>query len=114
MKKKTNQKQTNPCPEQKDKMTMNLAVALGDTIRHERATKGMTLRELSAKSHISLGYLREVERGTKEMSSAVLDCVAKGLDVPTYVLVSNASLAMMLKSEIEIIEPTLMEKTLTR
>jgi hypothetical protein len=48
------------------------------------------------------------------MSSAVLDCVAKGLDVPTYVLVSNASLAMMLKSEIEIIEPTLMEKTLTR
>lgn len=98
---------------------MNLAVALGDTIRQERATRGMTLRELSSKSHISLGYLSEVERGTKEMSSAVLDCVAKGLDVPTYVLVSNASLAMMLKSEIETIETkvvsseqTLMEKTL--
>jgi len=55
------------------------------------------------------------------MSSAVLDCVAKGLDVPTYVLVSNASLAMMLREEMNTIEtkvissePMLMEKTLTR
>jgi hypothetical protein len=68
-----------------------------------------------------LGYLSEVERGTKEMSSAVLDCVARGLDVPTYVLVSNASLAMMLRDEMNTIEtkvissePVLMEKMLTR
>jgi len=100
---------------------MNLAIALGDTIRQERAKKSMTLRELSSKSHISLGYLSEVERGTKEMSSAVLDCVARGLDVPTYVLVSNASLAMMLRDEMNTIEtkvissePELMEKMLTR
>jgi len=73
---------------------MNLATALGDTIRSARMEKGMTLRDLSVKSYISLGYLSEVERGTKDVSSSLLDCVALGLDIPLYKIVEEASLKM--------------------
>jgi transcriptional regulator with XRE-family HTH domain len=82
--------------------------------------KGMTLRDLSAKSHISLGYLSEVERGTKDVSSVVLECVSRGLETPLYVLVSKASYQMMLAEEFSAIENQVtnigeesMEKVLT-
>lgn len=73
---------------------MNLATAIGDSIRTARMEKSMTLRDLSAKSHISLGYLSEVERGTKEVSSVVLDCVAQGLGLPLYEIIEEASRKM--------------------
>lgn len=73
---------------------MNLANAIGKSIRTMRMEKSMTLRDLSAKSHISLGYLSEIERGHKEVSSIVLDCVAQGLDVPLYVIIEEASRKM--------------------
>lgn len=99
---------------------MQLNIAIGDAIRTTRMEKGMTLRDLSAKSYISLGYLSEIERGTKDVSSAVLDCVARGLETPLYVLVSKASYQMMISEEFSKIEnkvisatPELMEKTLT-
>ena len=99
---------------------MNLNIAIGDAIRTARMEKGMTLRDLSAKSHISLGYLSEVERGTKDVSSVVLDCVARGLETPLYVLVSKASYQMMLAEEFSAIENRVtnigeesMEKVLT-
>ena len=98
---------------------MHLNIAIGDAIRTARMEKGMTLRDLSAKSHISLGYLSEVERGTKDVSSVVLDCVARGLETPLYVLVSKASYQMMLTDEFATIERTVsseeqpMEKVLT-
>jgi transcriptional regulator with XRE-family HTH domain len=53
--------------------------------------KGMTLRDLSVKSHTSLGYLSEVERGSKEVSSTVLDSIAQGLEVPLSKIVEDAS-----------------------
>lgn len=98
---------------------MHLNIAIGDAIRTARMEKGMTLRDLSAKSHISLGYLSEVERGTKDVSSVVLDCVSRGLETPLYVLVSKASYQMMLSDEFATIERTVsfeeqpMEKVLT-
>lgn len=99
---------------------MQLNIAIGDAIRTARMEKGMTLRDLSAKSHISLGYLSEVERGTKDVSSVVLECVARGLSIPLYLLVSKASYQMMLSSELNEIEeqvissePASMEKVLT-
>jgi transcriptional regulator with XRE-family HTH domain len=99
---------------------MQLNTALGDAIRTARLEKGMTLRDLSAKSYISLGYLSEIERGTKDVSSVVLECVAQGLEVPLYVLVSKASVQMMLSADFNEIEtkvvsenPALMEKSLT-
>jgi transcriptional regulator with XRE-family HTH domain len=78
---------------------MNLSIALGDTIRSERQARGWNLRTLSAHSHISLGYLSEIERGSKEMSSAVLECVAKGLSIPAYKIVADASEKMKVSEE---------------
>lgn len=41
----------------------------------------MTLREVSMSSMVSLGYLSEIERGHKEVSSEVLSSVAAALGV---------------------------------
>jgi transcriptional regulator with XRE-family HTH domain len=77
---------------------MNLAQALGHTIRKNRLANGMTLRDLSVKSNTSLGYLSEIERGTKEVSSTVLESIAKGLGTPLYTIVSGSALEMMYSS----------------
>ena len=42
-----------------------------------------TLREVSEKAGVSLGYLSEVERGQKEASSELLSSIADALGVST-------------------------------
>jgi len=91
---------------------MNLAIALGESIREARVSRGMTLRDLSALSNTSLGYLSEIERGTKEVSSTVLESIARGLDVPLYTIVSTASLKMAF-SHPDFAKPARMEKLAT-
>lgn len=93
---------------------MNLALAIGESIRTKRMEKKMTLRDLSVKSHTSLGYLSEVERGSKEVSSTVLDAIAQGLEVPLSKIVGDAS-DYIRESEVfyEITRDVEMEKTLT-
>jgi transcriptional regulator with XRE-family HTH domain len=56
---------------------------LGDVLRERRQAQGKTLREVSAAASVSLGYLSEIERGTKEASSELLFsvCVALGLSL---------------------------------
>jgi transcriptional regulator with XRE-family HTH domain len=80
---------------------MNLAIALGNTIRKMRVDREITLRQLSARSHTSLGYLSEIERGTKEVSSTVLQSIADGLDVPLYLILSECSVSLMCADERE-------------
>lgn len=53
--------------------------ALGYTLRNMRTERGMTLRDVSGKASMALGYLSEVERGQKEISSELLETVAVGL-----------------------------------
>ena len=60
---------------------LSMRDALGKTLRSERTKAGMTLRDLS-KVGVSLGYISEIERGTKEVSAGVLDVLCKGLGVP--------------------------------
>ncbi|MFV0463642.1 MAG: helix-turn-helix domain-containing protein [Nostocoides sp.] len=55
---------------------------LGDVLRDVRTAQGRTLREVSADASVSLGYLSEVERGTKEASSELLFAICGALDVP--------------------------------
>jgi|SRR5690348_4750581 transcriptional regulator with XRE-family HTH domain len=55
--------------------------ALGDVLRQERVRLGLTLRELSGRARISLGYISEVERGQKEASSELLASLCDALDV---------------------------------
>ena len=55
--------------------------ALGDVLRQERVRLGLTLRELSGRARISLGYISEVERGQKEASSELLASLCDALEV---------------------------------
>ena len=57
-----------------------LREALGLTLRAFRADKGVTLRELAGVARVSPGYLSELERGRKEVSSELLASVCHALD----------------------------------
>lgn len=69
---------------------MNYRQALGTVIRETRLEKNLALRTVSSQGVISLGYLSEIERGQKEVSSELLSCIALGLDVPVHELVIAA------------------------
>lgn len=58
---------------------MLLRDALGRSVRERRTLEQLTLRQVAARSAIALGYLSEVERGTKEISSELLDALAGAL-----------------------------------
>lgn len=52
---------------------------IGQTLREMRVEAGMTLRQVSVASMVSLGYLSEIERGHKEPSSEVLNSIIQAL-----------------------------------
>lgn len=54
---------------------------LGEVLRESRQAQGRTLRDVAAASSVSLGYLSELERGTKEASSELLSAVCTGLGI---------------------------------
>ncbi|EKA61702.1 helix-turn-helix domain-containing protein [Janibacter hoylei PVAS-1] len=55
---------------------------LGDVLRDARRSQGRTLRDISAKASVSLGYLSEIERGEKEASSELIASICTALEVP--------------------------------
>jgi transcriptional regulator with XRE-family HTH domain len=55
---------------------------LGESLRELRTSSSLTLREVSGRAQVSLGYLSEIERGQKEASSELLNAVCRALDVP--------------------------------
>lgn len=59
---------------------------LGDVLRDARRTQGRTLRDISAKASVSLGYLSEIERGEKEASSELLASICGALEMPLSVV----------------------------
>lgn len=59
---------------------------LGDVLREARRGQGRTLREISAKASVSLGYLSEVERGEKEASSELVASICTALDLPMSIV----------------------------
>lgn len=60
---------------------MKLRHAFGDTLRDLRLDQHRTLREVSVKSGVALGYVSEVERGHKEASSEVLETLTNTLGI---------------------------------
>jgi hypothetical protein len=52
---------------------------LGEVLRSLRTKDKKTLREVSERAGVSLGYLSEVERGQKEASSELLGSIAAAL-----------------------------------
>ncbi|CAB0511520.1 XRE family transcriptional regulator [Corynebacterium diphtheriae] len=73
-----------------------LREALGSALRAFRADKGITLRELAETSRVSPGYLSELERGRKEVSSELLAsvCHALGTSVSDVLIEAAGTMAM--------------------
>ncbi|XCP88630.1 helix-turn-helix transcriptional regulator [Alloscardovia omnicolens] len=61
--------------------TFSLRKVQGSVLRSLRTRDRKTLREISQKAGVSLGYLSEVERGQKEASSELLASITDALDV---------------------------------
>lgn len=64
--------------------------ALGLVIRELRLAKKMTLRDVHLRAAVSLGHLSDIENGQKEVSSEVLDNIARGLDMPLHEVIISA------------------------
>ncbi|GGD43840.1 transcriptional regulator [Microbacterium faecale] len=54
---------------------------IGDVLRDFRQQQGQTLRQVASRASVALGYLSEVERGQKEVSSEILASVTEALGV---------------------------------
>jgi transcriptional regulator with XRE-family HTH domain len=66
--------------------------ALGALIRDQRRLARLSLRQLSALSHISNPYLSQVERGLHVPSVRVLQAIADALDLSAETLLEQAGL----------------------
>jgi transcriptional regulator with XRE-family HTH domain len=88
---------------------MKFRVALGDVLKELRLDRGWTLRKLSIKADVSLGYLSEVERGQKELSSEVLASIANAIQVPLHQIIIEAGHRIQLSTvhTYESVEPEL-------
>ncbi len=64
---------------------------IGDTLRAQRLEQRRTLREVSTKAKVSLGYLSEVERGQKEASSELLSSICDALGVQLSEMLRDVS-----------------------
>lgn len=64
---------------------------LGDALRRHRQQQRQTLREISGRARISLGYLSEVERGRKEASSELLEAICGALAVPLSTVLAEVA-----------------------
>ena len=75
-------------------MAVLMREAIGDSLRRARTARRRTLREVSRKARVSLGYLSEVERGRKEASSELLAAICEALDIALHELLAEAAEAL--------------------
>ncbi|GAB3941319.1 helix-turn-helix domain-containing protein [Corynebacterium tapiri] len=80
---------------------MLLREALGMTLRAFRADKNVTLRELAETARVSPGYLSELERGRKEVSSELLASICHALGVRISDVLVEAAGTMTLPSVVD-------------
>lgn len=73
---------------------MLLRHAVGSAIRRLRLARGLTLRQVSESSAVSLPYLSEIERGRKEPSSEIIQtvCVVLGVTLRELMRETDAEL----------------------
>lgn len=64
---------------------------IGEVLRDVRQRQSRTLREVSHKARVSLGYLSEVERGQKEASSELLSAICEALNFPLSLMLREVS-----------------------
>lgn len=78
-----------------------LREALGAALRGYRNDQHVTLRELAQLSRVSPGYLSELERGRKEVSSELLASVCQALGVTVADVLIQAASTMSVHKEAE-------------
>lgn len=66
---------------------------LGDVIRRQRELSALSVREMARLAGISNPYLSQVERGLREPSEAMVESMARALDVTADVLYRQAGIA---------------------
>lgn len=71
-----------------------LRSALGAELKAHRKAKGLSLRALSAKANVSLGFLSEIERGQKEVSSELLNSILQALEINLSEILAKAAQAL--------------------
>jgi transcriptional regulator with XRE-family HTH domain len=64
---------------------------IGDALRARRQAQHRTLREISTRANVSLGYLSEIERGQKEPSSELLAAICDALGARLSEVLSEVS-----------------------
>jgi transcriptional regulator with XRE-family HTH domain len=72
-------------------MALLMREAIGGTLRRARTERRRTLRDVSRRARVSLGYLSEVERGRKEASSELLASICEALDISLPELLTEAA-----------------------
>jgi XRE family transcriptional regulator, stress-response regulator len=75
-------------------MAVLMREAIGGSLRRMRTARRRTLRDVSRRARVSLGYLSEVERGRKEPSSELLAAICEALDVALADLLSDAAVTL--------------------
>jgi transcriptional regulator with XRE-family HTH domain len=65
---------------------------LGAVLRAQRSARGLSLRELSARTNVSNAYLSELERGLHEPSLSVLRAIAAALETPLGPMLGRAGM----------------------
>ncbi len=76
---------------------------VGEVLRARRAAQGLTLRDVSAKARVSLGYISEIERGQKEPSSELLAAVAAALDLPLSEVLLDVGAMLAIEESAELL-----------
>ena len=64
---------------------------LGQELRAVRTHQGRSLRDVSAHANVALGYLSELERGHKEVSSELLASICAALNVGVSEILHNVA-----------------------
>lgn len=77
---------------------------VGEVLRARRLAAGLTLRDVSAKARVSLGYISEVERGQKEPSSELLAALTGALDVPLSQVLLDVSTLLAIEEGVDLTE----------
>jgi transcriptional regulator with XRE-family HTH domain len=80
---------------------MLLREVIGENLKAERISQNRTLRDVSASAFMSLGYLSELERGLKEVSSEMLDPICKALNISVPELLIRTATDMELFDRVE-------------
>ncbi|CAB4548040.1 MAG: helix-turn-helix domain-containing protein [Actinobacteria bacterium] len=75
---------------------------IGEVLRDIRMSKRQTLRQVAARAAVALGYLSEIERGQKEVSSELLFSISEALDVPISQVMREVSVRLAIAEGVDI------------